>query len=664
MKIMQFLVLFVAVVVTLAAAAQEEGDDADQCLAPYFQVKGADDLADSLPLKSTSADVRITGVIADVTVTQVYENQGIIPLEAVYVFPGSTRAAVYGMTMRIGERVIEAEIQEKDTAKKTYEAAKKAGKSASLLQQKRPNVFKMSVANILPGDVIKVTLRYTELLVPEDGVYEFVYSTVVGPRYVDPSEASSPDPPTWAANPYLHEKEAPPYTFGLALRLSAGMPIQEAICTTHETDITFEGPDTASLSLGSGEALGGNRDFIFRYRLSGGAIQSGLLLHRGAEENFFLLMVQPPERVTPEAIPPREYIFIVDVSGSMRGFPLGVSKDLMRDLLSGMRPVDSFNVILFAGGSSIFSGGGSVSATQENIREGMHFIDRQRGGGGTRLLPALQRALDLDRTPGVSRSMVLVTDGYISVETAAYDLIRSRLGDANFFAFGIGSSVNRYLIEGLARVGSGEPFVVTGHAEAPGAAKRFREMIEAPLLTEICVDFDGFDAYDVEPLSVPDLLAGRPILVYGKYMGEAAGTVRLDGTSGAAHYSEQFDAASVAPEEGHAALRYLWARKRIALLGDYNRLTKTEERVREITALGLHYNLLTATTSFVAVDKTPRRKTDDLLTVKQPLPLPKGVSDSAVGGGFVPTTPEPETWMMILVALGVLVLALVRRASA
>ncbi|MFL6651012.1 MAG: VIT domain-containing protein, partial [Sulfurifustaceae bacterium] len=163
--------------------ADSDVDSAEQTASPYFFVRSDDPEVDRLPLKATHVDVRIVGVIADVTVTQQYKNEGTRPLEARYVFPGSTRAAVYAMQVDLGDRRLTAEIREKKQARVEYEAAKREGKTAALLEQHRPNVFQMNVAHILPGDDVKVELHYTELMVPTEGRYEFVFPTVVGPRY-------------------------------------------------------------------------------------------------------------------------------------------------------------------------------------------------------------------------------------------------------------------------------------------------------------------------------------------------------------------------------------------------------------------------------------------------------------------------------------------------
>jgi Ca-activated chloride channel family protein len=625
------IILFITGLLLVTAPLQaREGESDDKTLSPYFFVKSEYPTVDQLPLKATSAAVNISGVIADVLVRQVYKNEGKKPIEAIYIFPASTRAAVYGMRMTIGKRIITAKIEKREEARRQYEEARNQGRSASLLEQQRPNVFQMNVANIMPGDEITVELKYTELLVPTDRVYEFSYPTVVGPRYSNLKAENGPAREGWVQNPYLRQDELPTYTFDMNVTLSAGLPIGEVACTSHKVNVSYDGPTTAKIKLAGSEKQGGNRDFILRYRLDGDRVQSGLLLYEGKKENFFLLMVQPPKRVIKAEIPGREYIFIVDVSGSMHGFPLEISKKLLRDLIGNLRPTDRFNVLLFSGGSSVMAEQ-SLAATADNISRATQLIDRQRGGGGTELLPALTRALSLEKTEGFSRTVVIATDGYVRVEEEVFDLIRNNLGDANMFAFGIGTSVNRHIIEGMAHVGMGEPFVITKPNDAPGQAERFRKMIQSPVLTGVKARFNGFKVCGVEPAQIPDVLAERPVILFGKWQGKPQGTVTITGRTGSGPYSETIDVSTAKPLKTNAALRYLWARHRITVLSDYNKLRNDDRRVKEVTELGLTYNLLTAYTSFVAIDSEVRNTEGPPTTVKQPLPLPQGVSDYAVG---------------------------------
>jgi len=637
-------VCFVLVAIAVFSLSGSAQTQKDKTLSPYFFVQG-DPSVDHLPLKDTRVEIDVSGVIADVKVLQTYRNEGARPINARYVFPASTRAAVYAMRMRIGDQVIVAKIKKRETAKQEYDEARQAGKSASLLEQNRPNVFSMSLANVMPGDQIEIELCYTELLVPTDGIYEVVFPTVVGPRYSSQPESSAPQEDHWVKSPYLHQGNNPSSALHISARISAGVPIRELSCTSHPIVPQWLNPSIAQFVKDDADPFQGNRDFVLRYRLAGDQIASGLILYKGEDENFFLYMAQPPGRVANADIPAREYIFVVDVSGSMEGFPLNTAKSLLRDLIGQLRPSDLFNVVLFAGDSTVLSPK-SLPADQQNMSRAIRLLDQQRGSGGTELLPAIKQAMSLPRETNISRSIVLVTDGYISGEKGVFDYIRDNLDQCNVFAFGIGTAVNRYLIEGVAKAGMGEPFIVTQEAEASAVAAKFREYIQTPVLTDIQIRPIGFDIYDVHPARLPDLFAQRPVILFGKWRGPAGGTFELQGKTGHGDYVTRLDVAGAQPDDANRALRYLWARSRIAELSDYGSSQADADRIGDITSLGLKYNLLTQYTSFIAVLEMVRNTRGAAQDVDQPLPLPLGVSDLAVA---TESGSEPElVWLVTL----------------
>lgn len=625
---------------------------------PYFFVKSDEPGLDQLPLKATKVDVRISGVIADVTVTQHYRNEGQRAIEAKYVFPGSTKAAVYGMNVRLADRLITANIREKQQARIEYDSAKKEGKTAALLEQHLPNVFQMNVANIMPGDDVKVELRYTELLVPQSGNYQFVFPTVVGPRYNSPQSEQAQA--KWVAKPYLLAGQPSATAFDIKVQLATPIGLKEVRSNSHSIDVQKsqeagdEGSKTASVSLRPGSGPANNRDFILDYRLAGDRIESGVMLYQGnpgSGENFFLAMVEPPKQIAAQTINPREYIFVVDISGSMHGFPLETSKALLRELIGSLRPSDSFNVLLFSG-SNRFLSPKSVPASRANIDQAINTIVQMGGGGSTELIPALKRVYAEPKAADVSRTVVVVTDGYVTVEREAFELVRRNLSQANLFSFGIGSSVNRHLMEGLARAGMGEPFIITKAAEAPAEAARFRKMIESPVLTSVRARFEGMDVYDVEPAQLPDVLGERPVVVFGKWRGQPGGQLVIEGQSASGPYRQALPMGS--SNQDAAALRYLWARHRIAGLSDQEALEGGDSQRARITELGLQYNLLTQYTSFLAVDKVVRNTQPlDAPSVNQPSPMPQGVSNLAIGAE-VPGTPEPAVWGGMAMMLSVL----------
>lgn len=719
---MSVLLLVIASPVYSVHASEETDKQEDKTGAPYFYVESQEVNVDSFPLKKTNVIADINGMIAEIHVRQSYSNEGKSPINACYVFPASTKVTVHGMQMQIGDQLITAKIKEKEEAKEEFETAKEEGKSASLLSEERPNVFTMNIANIMPGDDVSIDLHYTELITPTDGIYQFVYPTVVGPRYVGPVIDDCGTREEWTATPYMPQESEPKDSYDIHVNVSAAVPITELISSSHEIAVQWEKKTKAVVSLSDASDYAGNRDFILDYKMTGQDISTGMMLNTGENENFFMLMVQPPERYDIEDIPPREYIFVLDVSGSMSGYPLDTAKSLIKNLVSDLRDTDSFNLVLFSS-DSIQMSKKSVPANNLNVNRALKMIDELEGGGGTELALALRNALAIPAKDEVSRSIVVITDGYIYGEEEIFDIIHKNIGNTDFFPFGIGTSVNRYLIEGIAKTGQGESFVVTEKEEASETAKRFKTYIQSPVLTDIQVKFDDFEVYDVEPSVLPTLFAQRPIVLLGKWRGEPTGTVQITGKAGNSDYAQtislgdttgikmvnakienkntvQLNSAGqktaadlfggnlVNESLTNTALKingptlsgakadnqlvsavtmesdvlsYLWAQKRIERLTDYG-LNKDNPDVKaEVTQIGLNYSMLTPYTSFIAVTETVRNPEKNSKDVKQPLSLPLEVSNFALGGYLFGSEPSEILLMAALVLILLLQLPCVKR---
>ena len=610
----------------------------------FLLAKDSSGKAYNLPLQKVRADITVTGVIAEVRLLQVYKNTTDQILDAEYMFPGSDKAAVYAMEMHIADRIIKAQIKEKEEAQKEFDEAKAAGKNASLLQQQRPNVFQMNVSNIAVGQEIEVLISYTELLVPNEGVYEFVLPTKVGDRYNEKDEES------WVTTVFKQNKLALDHIHAAPLELNfkllAPVPIADAECPTHDVNIAYPEEQIASLQLAKNEKT--DKDFIFRYSLLNKQISSGLMVSESNGENYFLYMAQPPKRVVADEIPPREYIFILDVSGSMNGFPIQVSKELMAELFDHLNPNDKFNVVLFAGGSTVFNKE-SVPATKANLKKAIQVIENEQGSGSTQLLDALKTSFNLQQDPNYATSFVCVTDGFVTVEKEAFDLIRKNANKANFFAIGIGSSVSRYIINGMARAGNSEPLVAFDKKEAKVQAKKFRKYIQSPLLTDVQLNVKGTEVSEQIPAVLGDLFAEKPIVVFGKYQKNKNGTLQLTASGGKGKFKNKVDFSDAKVITNSRALEYLWARHKLLEISDYELVDNDEKYKADIIELGLKHNLLTNYTSFVAVDHEEKPKAENEI---------QNIQGNNNGDGSVP---EPHEWFFIGVVLLALVLFSIKR---
>ncbi len=596
------------------------------------------------PLKHTDVKADISGFISRVTVTQQFENPFKEKIEAVYTFPLPQNAAVDDMTMLVGERTIKGKILPREEAQAVYEAAKSGGKVASLLDQERPNIFTQSVANILPGEKIKIVISYVEVLNYDEGAYEFVFPMVVGPRYVpgtptgeSKGNGASSDtdrvPDASRITPRLAEMRSG-HDISLEVNLDAGLIVDDVSSKTHPIDVQRPDNRSARLKLKDSETIP-NKDFILRYDIAGKAVQDALLTHASDKGRFFTLILQPPERVTAEDVTPKELVFVLDTSGSMSGFPIEKAKETMRLALDNLYPSDTFNLITFSGDTHILFPQ-PVPATKQNLNKAQAFLESRSGGGGTEMMTAIKAALAPSDDQSHIRIVCFMTDGYVGNDMEIISEIQKHQ-NARVFSFGIGNGANRFLLDKMAEVGRGEVEYVTLVEDGSAAARRFHERIRNPLLTDISIDWNGLPVADVYPQRIPDLFGAKPVILTGRFSNSGRATIRLKGKMAGSDFVREIPVEFPETMASHDVLAPLWARARIdSLMGqDYlgAQQGSMQAGLKEtITQLGIEYRLMTQFTSFVAVEEMIVTDGGQPRRIDVPVEVPAGVDRRMVAG--------------------------------
>lgn len=573
----------------------------------------------SCPLKQTNVQAEISGFLSRVKVTQEFENNFAEKIEAVYVFPLPNNAAVDDLTMRIGERVVRGKIMKREEAREVYEAAKSNGQVASLLDQERTNIFTQSVANILPGEKILIEISYVETLKYDGGSYEFVFPMVVGPRY-NPSSVGDAS----KIKPSIAESRAG-HDVSISVNLDAGVPIDSVISKSHEIESQMLSPNNYNVKLKNDKTIP-NKDFVLKYDVAGKRIEDAILTHRGEKGGYFTMILQPPDNPRVEDVTPKEIVFVLDTSGSMNGFPIEKAKESMKMALDVLNPQDTFNLITFAGDTHILFEK-PVPANAENLKTAQDFLQSRKGSGGTEMMKAIRAALEPTDSQQHLRIVCFMTDGYIGNEAEILSEIQKH-SNARIFSFGIGSSVNRMLLDKMAEEGKGEVEYVSLKDDGTAAAKRFHERVRSPLLTDISLDFGDLQVADIYPKQINDLFSAKPVVVHGRYTKAGSGTIKLKGKSFGREVVREITVNFPENEPRHDVLATLWARTRIDDLTkqDYQN-TKSEIR-EQITNLGIEYRLLTQFTSFVAVEERIVTDGGQLRKIEVPVELPDGVNNS------------------------------------
>jgi Ca-activated chloride channel family protein len=613
-----------------------------------------------LPLAHTSVHAQVAGNVARVEVTQLYQNPSRVRLEAIYAFPLPENAAVTDMMFRIGKRVVLSQVKRRGEARKTYEAAKTAGHTAALTEEERPNLFTQSVANIPPGESVEVVLRYVHEIPLADGRYRYHFPTTIGPRYIPggpttthlknvdppPGEPTSAGAGRWSPDTARvpDASRVTPPVLPPGLRSAADVDITVEL----KPAAAFDDVAAVSHRIATGTADGSqvvtlaaddripNKDFVLSWRPAGSQPEARLLTDHERGDDYFMLFVQPPAQVAPAQIRPREMVFLIDKSGSMSGAPLATAARLVTQALAGMGPDDTFQLIAFDSATTAMTPQ-ALPNTPTNRRAGAAWMSSLTGSGGTEMLAGIRTALRTPADPRRLRMVIFLTDGFIGNEAEIIQAVADERNRARVFGFGIGTSVNRYLIEGVSRAGRGaSDYVERFDDSAEAAAARLYRHIDRPVLTDLKAIFEGIDVRELEPTQLPDLFAGEPLVVVGK-AGAITREARLILTGRLG--DQPFRRVVTLPAPGpHAArdlpvLGTLWARRRVAELSDYRPGGASADEQAEIVALALKWKLVTQFTSFVAVERTLSVDTRlPLAEVLVPNELPEGVSYEDIFG--------------------------------
>ncbi|MCO5297822.1 MAG: VIT and VWA domain-containing protein [Fimbriimonadaceae bacterium] len=605
------------------------------------------------PLKGTDVGATIEGFGARVVVVQTFTNPSPKPIEAIYTFPLPENSAVDGMRMFVGDRIIEGVIKKRAEARETYEKAKKEGKSAALLDQQRPNIFTQSVANIPPGAEIRVAITYVQILKFEKSEFEFVFPMVVGHRFTG---ATTPDP----------EKVSPPIVprgtrsganIRLTVTLDAGAPITSLSSVLHRVDVEREGATRARVQLANANEIP-NRDFILHYSVAGDSVVGSLLTTTDPKKGgFFTLVLVPPKAPTESQVTPKEAILVIDQSGSQDGLPIEKSKALSTKAIDALNPNDTFNVVSFANTYTVLWPR-PRPVTTANQYTAKQYVAKLEANGGTHLEEAVAAALTMPPDPKRPRVVLFNTDGYIGGEAEALKAIQRHRGNARIFTFGIGNSVNRYLIEAMSAEGRGDAEIVTLNADLDAAVDRLVQRTDSPILTDIDVSFEGVRVRDTLPRAIPDVFSETPVIVKGRYDRPGTGFVIVKGKLAGKPWQARYPVTFPSQGNSGSAIGSLWARAKVDDLELQQRFEevwgqapaqprKEDFWKNAITGLALEFSIMTKYTSFVAVDKRIVNPGGQQETVHVPIDMADGVTYEGIFGKVderLAPTNSPDTY--------------------
>lgn len=585
-----------------------------------------------VPLKHTDVHASVLGYIATVDVKQEYQNPFNDKIEAVYVFPLPQNAAVNEFVMTVGPRHIRGIIRERQEAEQIYQQAKSQGYVASLLTQERPNVFTQAIANIEPGKRIDIDIKYFNTLSYADGYYELAFPMVVGPRFNPPGysdgigavargDVEPPDQKTRMQ--FLRPNERSGSDISLRVDIDAGVPIENVESRNHKIAVKRVSATRSLVTLDQPDNIP-NRDFVLRYRVAGNAVKPALIAQGNGAGGYFSLMLFPPQLMKDLPRQPLEFVFTIDISGSQSGRPLEQEKAATRYALTHMGPADTFQVVRFGNTAERFFPE-PQPATAGNVRDALQWVDGFEAGGGTMLIDGIHAALLFPHDPSRTRYVAFMTDGFIGNDAEAIAEVQKCLGPARLFSFGVGQATNRYLLDGMARMGRGAVAYLGLNDDANQVMDQYFQRISHPAMSDIAIDWNAAKVHDVFPAQVPDLYVGRPVILTGRYEGELPRSISLRATIGGREQRIEVPIEQTEARADSNALASVWARMKISDVADRAVCHGGIDLAAQVRQIAMEYNLLSAYTAFIAVDARTRTSGDHGISVSVPVPVPEGV---------------------------------------
>jgi len=547
---------------------------------------------------NTLIDADINGLVARIEVEQRFRNTGRSWSEAIYRFPLPPGAAVDRLQVRVGDRMIEGEIQERDVARRIYQQALQTGTVAALVEQQRPNQFETRLANIEPDEEITVSISFLQRVDFRQGEFGLQIPLTFTPRW-DPAAGGD----QVAASSEQHFRSHTPlddHKLELRLKLRSAMHLAHVSSRFHDMDI-HPGLGGYDLSLVNPDTRT-NRVFELNWApVLGSAPQAALSTWDSGDAVYGLLMLAPPlaEATLPQE---REVVFIIDTSGSMQGEALTQAKAALYKGLASLQLDDRFNVVEFNSESYLLFPT-SVAPNGSYLEEALNFIASLEADGGTHMAPALRDAMMLPTQPSLLRQIVFVTDGSAGNEEELLQQIAAELGDSRLFTVSIGSAPNSGFMRKAAEIGRGSHTHIGQLADVGLRMNELWQRIQSPALQNIEVDW-GMTA-EYYPEIIPDLYAGEPLWLVARLPAQPR-NVLLRGDLNGADWQQE---TNPYPGAGSEDLATLWARGRVEALQDSRLFLDVDaDTLREsIVDVALEFGLLTPYTSLVAVDRTPVR---------------------------------------------------------
>ena len=566
------------------------------------------------PLALVNQRVHITldSQVAVTNVEQSFRNSTKQQLEATYVFPVPRGASVTKFSMWVNGKEMKGELLDAPQARQIYNDIVRRTKDPGLLEYVENSLFRLRVFPIAPNSEQKVSLTYSSVLNRDNGTVEYNY-------------------PLKGDNGFRQTLE----DFSIEASIKSPDPIQNVFSPTHAIAVTRKSDREVTVKFDKNQAFL-DKDFQLFYACNPKEVGFSALTFRPVsnEKGYVMLLITPRLETKSDEIIPRDMVFVLDTSGSMRGAKMDQARRAMKYCLKNVGPKDRFGLIHFASVVSKYRES-LQNSTSEQLAEASRWVDSLEADGGTNIQDALSAALDYRSSdPGRTFTVVFFTDGMPTVgETSIPAILKNFLAkntsNTRVFTFGVGDDVNATFLDQLAGETKAVSTYVRPAEDIEEKVSGLYSKISVPAMTDLKLIAGGNVHFEeMYPPKLPDLFHGNQLIVLARYTGNGPASISLEGRVGSSQKTLVNE--SSFPEktgDDKAFVEQIWARRKVGYLLDQIRQHgESRELVDETTRLAKRYGIATPYTSYLIVPDEP---------VRRPGATPLGGRGSGFGGGGV-----------------------------
>ena len=537
-----------------------------------------------LTIERHHVSISIDNQLATTKIDQIFANKNRFQLEGTYLFPLPDDAAVSDFAMYIDGVRVKGELLAKDKARKIYEDIVRKSQDPALLEYIGTRAFQARVFPIPANGEKRIQLEYSQVIHVDAGLAKYAYPL--------------------RTEKFTHQ---PVESLAISMDIKSKRAIKTIYSPSHDVEIVRK-DDYHTLISYEESNIQPKRDFVFYYSLSDSDVGIDIIAHRDDEDNdgYFMLLVSPKYETKKSEIIEKDFIFVLDRSGSMRGEKIKSAKEALRFCVRNLNDGDRFNLILFSTDVETFSD--ELVEVKKGREKALAFIDDIENLGGTNINEALLTALKEKPHPKRPRMIIFLTDGRPTVgETDIGQIIKNvtKANDENtrLFVFGVGYDVNTQLLDKLAEENRGTRQYVEPKEDLEIAVSSFFAKVNEPVLVNLELDFGAIKTADRYPKKLPDLFRGSQLTVLGRYKTHGDLKIKLTGT--VRGKTQQFSHKVNFPkrESDHEFLPRLWAQRKVAYLIDEVRLNgEDQELIDEIVRLSKKHGIMTPYTSFLVLE--------------------------------------------------------------